>query len=322
MTERYINPHTDFGFKRLFGSEFNKELLMSFLNAMFHGEQNVQDITYLNSEHLGERTDARRAIFDVYCTNDKGERFIVEMQNVYQEFFKDRTIYYSTFPIREQAQRGGDWDFHLNSVYTIGLLNFNFAEGLQNAHRWHHEVKLMEVDTHEVFYDKLTYIYVEIPKFDKSESELVTMYDKWMFVLKNLSRLMDRPAALQERVFTRLFEQAEIAKFNPQELKSYEDSVNAYRDIVNAIKTAEKKKYAEGRAEGLEEGMTKGRAEGRVEGLEEGMTKGRAEGLEEGMTKGRSEALIQVAKDMLKMNIPIDKIVEITRLTEDDINRL
>ena len=298
MTERYINPHTDFGFKRLFGSEFNKELLMSFLNAMFHGEQNVQDITYLNSEHLGERTDARRAIFDVYCTNDKGERFIVEMQNVYQEFFKDRTIYYSTFPIREQAQRGGDWDFHLNSVYTIGLLNFNFAEGLQNAHRWHHEVKLMEVDTHEVFYDKLTYIYVEIPKFDKSESELVTMYDKWMFVLKNLSRLMDRPAALQERVFTRLFEQAEIAKFNPQELKSYEDSVNAYRDIVNAIKTAEKKKFAEGRAEG------------------------RAEGLEEGMTKGRSEALVQVAKDMLKMNIPIDKIVEITKLTADEIKRL
>ena len=125
---------------------------------MFHGEQNVQDVTYLNSEQLGDKVDARRAIFDVYCENDKGEKFIVEMQNVYQEFFKDRTIYYSTFPIREQAQRGGDWDFHLNPVYTIGLLNFNFAEGLQNAKRWHHEVKLMEVDTHEVFYDKLTYI--------------------------------------------------------------------------------------------------------------------------------------------------------------------
>ena len=122
-----------FGFKRLFGSEFNKELLIIFLNDMFHGEQNVQDVTYLNSEQLGDRVDARRAIFDVYCENDKGEKFIVEMQNVYQEFFKDRTIYFSTFPIREQAQRSGDWDFHLNPVYTIGLLNFNFAEGLQNA---------------------------------------------------------------------------------------------------------------------------------------------------------------------------------------------
>ena len=117
----------------MFGSEFNKELLISFLNAMFHGEQNVQDVTYLNSEQLGDRVDARRAIFDVYCENDKGEKFIVEMQNVYHEFFKDRTIYYSTFPIREQAQRGGDWDFHLNPVYTIGLPNFNFAKGLQDA---------------------------------------------------------------------------------------------------------------------------------------------------------------------------------------------
>ena len=111
----------------------------------------------------------------------------------------------------------------------------------------------MEVDTHEVFYDKLTYIYVEIPKFDKKETELVTMYDKWMFVLKNLSKLMQRPAALQERVFTRLFEQAEIAKFNQQDQKLYEDSMNAYRDIVNAIRTAEKTKFAEGRAEGIAE---------------------------------------------------------------------
>ena len=294
MIEKYINPHTDFGFKRLFGSEFNKELLISFLNAMFHGEQNVQDVTYLNSEHLGERADARRAIFDVYCQNDRGEKFIVEMQNVYQEFFKDRTIYYSTFPIREQAQRGGEWDFHLNSVYTIGLLNFSFAEGMENAHRWHHEVKLMEVDTHEVFYDKLTYIYVEIPKFDKTEDQLVTMYDKWMFVLKNLSRLMERPAALQERVFTRLFEQAEISKFNPQELKSYEDSVNAYRDIVNAIKTAEKRKYAEGKAEGKAEGRAEGRAEGKAE----------------------------VARKLLTIGLSIEQIAEATGLTADEIRAL
>ena len=111
----------------------------------------------------------------------------------------------------------------------------------------------MEVDTKKVFYDKLTYFYVEIPKFDKTEDELVTMYDKWMYVLKNLSNLMSRPAALQERVFTRLFEQAEISKFNPQELMQYEDSVNAYRDIVNAINTAKKDSFAEGVAKGIEQ---------------------------------------------------------------------
>ena len=209
------------------------------------------------------------------------------MQNVYQEFFKDRTIYYSTFPIREQAQRGGDWNFHLNPVYTIGLLNFNLADGLENARRWHHEVKVMEVDTHEIFYDKLTYIYVEIPKFDKQESELVTMYDKWMYVLKNLSRLMQRPAVLQERVFTRLFEQAEISKFNTQELKMYEDSVNAYRDIVNAIRTAEKTKFAEGMAEG--------------------------------MAKGEKEAKEKIAANLLSLGVPLETIVQASGLSEEEI---
>ena len=283
MAEKYINPHTDFGFKRLFGSECNTELLISFLNTIFHGKQNIQKVTYINSE-------SRPGFFVVRCENDKGEKFIVEMQNVYQEFFKDRTIYYSTFPIREQAQRGGDWDFHLNPVYTIGLLNFNFADGLENAKRWHHEVKLMEVDTHEVFYDKLTYIYVEIPKFDKKESELETMYDKWMYVLKNLSNLMQRPAALQERVFTRLFEQAEISKFDKQELKLYEDSVNAYRDIVNAIRTAEKKKYAEGRAEG------------------------RAE--------GEKEAKEKIASNLLALGVPIETIIQASGLSEEEIKNI
>ena len=283
MAEKYINPHTDFGFKRLFGSECNTELLISFLNTIFHGKQNIQKVTYINSE-------SRPGFFVVRCENDNGEKFIVEMQNVYQEFFKDRTIYYSTFTIREQAQRGGDWDFHLNPVYTIGLLNFNFADGLENAKRWHHEVKLMEVDTHEVFYDKLTYIYVEIPKFDKKESELESMYDKWMYVLKNLSNLMQRPAALQERVFTRLFEQAEISKFDKQELKLYEDSVTAYRDIVNAIRTAEKKKYAEGRAEGRAEGEKKAKE--------------------------------RIASNLLALGVPIETIMQASGLSEEEIKNI
>lgn len=299
MEERYINPHTDFGFKRLFGSEFNKELLISFLNALFRGEQDVKDVTYLNAEQIGDRIDARRAIFDVYCENQKGEKFIVEMQNVYQEFFKDRTIYYSTFPIREQAQRGGNWDFHLNSVYTIGLLNFNFANGLDEARHWHHEVKLMEVDTKKVFYDKLTYVYVEIQKFDKREDQLVTMYDKWMYVLKNLSNLMDRPAALQEQVFTRLFEQAEISKFNPEELLQYEDSVNAYRDIVNAINTAKKDSFAEGMAEGI------------AQGIEQGIAKGIAKGIEQ-----RNSEIVQ---KMLKKGLSMEDIAEMTGLDINDI---
>ena len=290
MKEKYINPHTDFGFKRLFGSELNKDLLISFLNALFDGEQTVTDITYLNSEQLGERRDSRRAIFDVYCCNEHGDRFIVEMQNAYQEFFKDRTVYYSTFPIREQSKRGEEWDYHLDGVYTVGLLNFVFDEDKDDKGCYHHEVKLMDVEKKTVFYDKLAYIYVEIPKFDKHEDELVTMFDKWMYVLKNLSRLLERPAALQERVFTKLFEQAEIARFDATEMKDYEDSVNAYRDIVNAIKTAEKIKFAEGRAEGVKE--------------------------------GKDQRSVEIARSLVQMGLSASQISKATGLIEQDIMAL
>ena len=237
FNERYINPYTDFGFKKLFGTELNKDLLISFLNALFDGKQVIADVRYMNSEHLGTYSGERRAIFDVYCENEQGEKFIVEMQNVYQQFFKDRSVFYSTFPIREQASQG-DWNFELKSVYTIGILNFVFPEDEYSENCLFHEVKLMDTDDKHVFFDKLTFMYLEMPKFNKTEGELVTMLDKWLFVLRNLSRLMERPAALQERIFTRLFELAEIAKFSPEDQRQYEDSIKAYRDINNAINTA------------------------------------------------------------------------------------
>ena len=194
LQERYINPYTDFGFKKLFGTDMNKDLLISFLNALLHGEQMVKDVTYLNTEHLGTQEIDRRAVFDVYCENEQGEKFLVEMQKGEQQFFKDRSLFYSTFPIREQAVKGKNWDYELKAVYTIGILNFTFDE---KDGYYHHEVKLLDTRTKEVFYDKLTFIYLEMPKFNKAESELETMFDKWMFVLRNLSGLMERPAALQ-----------------------------------------------------------------------------------------------------------------------------
>lgn len=252
LKEVYIDPRTDFGFKYLFGTPMNKDLLIGFLNALFHGTHIITDLNYLNSEQLGIRKEDRRAIFDVYCETESGEKFIVEMQNVFQQFFKDRSVYYSTFPIREQAQRG-EWDYRLEAVYTVGILNFVFDEDKNSNDYYHHEVKLMDVNTKKVFYDKLTFIYLELPKFTKTENELETLFEKWVFVLKNLSRLLERPVALQERVFNRLFEAASIARFTPTQLREYEDSVKAYRDIVNAVNTA--------RMEGLEEGRTEERIE-------------------------------------------------------------
>ena len=251
MGGRYINPFTDFGFKRLFGTEMNKELLISFLNSLLHNQEEITDIRYRNTEQLGSGIMDRKAVFDVYCQNTAGEYFIVEMQKAEQDYFKDRSVFYATFPIRDQAQQGSNWDFKLKGVYTVGILDFVFPDDEYAPDCMHHEVKLMDVEDKHVFYDKLTFVYLEMPKFNKTEDQLETMMDKWLYVLRNLSKLMERPAALQERVFNRLFEQAEIARFSKNELFDYEESLKVYRDLFNVVDTAEGKGYAKGKAEGI-----------------------------------------------------------------------
>ena len=250
IEERYISLLTDFGFKRIFGTAPNKDLLINFLNSLFAGKEVIKDVKYLNTEHFGDNASARKAIFDVYCEGEDGEKFIVEMQNAYQDFFKDRSLFYSTFPIREQAKKSADWDFNLSRVYTVALLNFDMKEEAFDKKEITHTVKLCDIKTNKVFYKKLDFIYVEIAKFKKKEDELETLYDKWLFVLKNLYKLERRPKALRDKVFDRLFKEAEIATFTPEELREYEDSLKAYRDIKNSIDTARREGHMEGRVEG------------------------------------------------------------------------
>ena len=292
--DRYISLLTDFGFKRIFGTAPNKDLLINFLNSLFNGEQVVKDVKYLNTEHFGDGNSTRKAIFDVYCEGENGEKFIVEMQNAYQQHFKDRSVFYSTFPIREQALKGSDWDFNLSRVYTIALLNFNMKEDSFDRDEITHTVKLCDIKTNKVFYKKLDFIYVEIAKFQKKEEELETLYDKWLYVLKNLYKLESRPQALRDKVFDRLFKEAEIAAFTPEELREYEDSLKAYRDIKNSIETARR------------EGLEKGRAEGRAEGLE----------------KGRAEEKMAIARSMKAKGFAISDISELTGLPVEIIQEL
>ena len=239
--ERYISLLTDFGFKRIFGTKPNKDLLIDFLNSLFNGEQVVKDVTFLNSEHVGDVHTDRKAIFDVYCENEKGEKFIVEMQNAYQTYFKDRSLYYATFPIREQAQKGEGWNYKLKHVYVVALLNYDMSDPAFSDDTINHDIGLLDKQTHRVFNDKLTFKYVEISKFNKRIEELKTNYDKWLFVLQNLSRLDRQAEYLQTAVCNRLFAEAEIAKFTRAELREYEDSLKAYRDIKNSLDSAEEK---------------------------------------------------------------------------------
>jgi len=282
FAERYINPFTDYGFKKLFGEEPNKDLLLDFLNVLLKEEQGeIKSLTYLKNEHLGTGELDRKAIFDLYCENERGEKFIVELQKTKQNFFKDRTVYYSTFPIREQAKRA-DWNYELQAVYTIAILDFVFDEDKNDLNKFRYDIKLTDTETKEVFYDKLTFIYLEMPKFNKTVEELDTRFDKWLYVIRNLNRLDKVPDKLRERVFEKLFATAEIAKFTPDQVRSYEDSLKYYRDMKNSLDTA----------------------------------------TEEGRESGREEMAIKIAKEMIIAGEPTEKIIRFTGLSIEQIEKI
>ena len=251
VTDRYINPLTDFGFKRIFGTEPNKALLIDFLNVVLPEKHMISDLTYRNSEQVGNNALDRKAIFDLYCQSVEGDRFIVEIQKAKQNFFKDRSVYYSTFPIQEQALKGNFWNYHLSPVYTVGILDFVFDDH-KNDETLLHTVELKDQQC-QVFYDKLKFIYLELPKFQKPLEALESHFDKWLYLLKHLPDLDNPPEPLQEDTFMQLFEIAEIANFSPIEQGAYEDSLKYYRDLNNVVDTSRQ----EGREEGREEATTR-----------------------------------------------------------------
>ena len=290
---RYINPYTDYGFKYLFGTEPNKEFTLALLNELLRGKEVIKSLTLIPSEQLGDTKEDRRAVFDVYAENERGEKIIIEMQKADQQYFKDRSVYYSSFPIRTQGRKGR-WRFGLKAVYTIGILDFVFDEDKDDEEYYHHVVKLMDVEKKEVFYDNLTYIYLEMPKFKKTEDELETLFDKWLYALKNLPRLLERPAALQERIFKKFFDVAQTANLSKEEYAKYFESEKNYYDLDGAFRTASQK----------------------------GFTRGMKKGLAEGEAKGQQKEKAETVRRLKQMGLTLEQIAKGANLTIEEVNSI
>ncbi len=232
---KYINPYTDFGFKRMFGTEGNKDLLVDFLNCLMPAKHQILDLTFKNVEQSGEITSDRKAIYDIHCHGVNGDLFIVEMQKAKIKFFKDRALFYITFPIKEQAQKG-EWDFKLVPIYYIALLDFEYDEH-QEVRKFDRNVQLRDEDGF-VFYDKLGFRFLQMPFFKKTETELETHYDKWCYFLKNLENLDNIPQILNEPVFDKAFKTAELAAMSEKERTEYEQSKLVYSELKSAIDTS------------------------------------------------------------------------------------
>ena len=282
---KYIDLMVDWSFKRVFGTEVNKDILIEFLKVIFP-QFAITDITYIPTEQLGIMEDDRKAIFDVLCKTEDGKTFLVEMQRGAQKHFFERALYYTSFPIMKQGKKAtakeeegaGPWDFSLDGVFFLGILDFEYEQDEMTEHRY----QLLETTTLKRMTDKLEFVFVEVAKFNKGEDELETDLDKWLYLLKNMSTLLERPAALRDRVFGRLFDVAEYARLDDEERKNYVESMNTARDTYNQIDFA----------------------------------------LNKGIGIGLEKKAYEIARRMIAKGLDVDTIAELTGLTKEDIAKL
>ncbi len=232
---KFLNPYTDFGFKKLFGEEGNKDLLIDFLNQLLPPHHQIADLNFRNTENLADFSAERKAIFDIHCKAVSGERFIVEMQKAKIKYFKDRSLFYVSFPIREQAQKG-DWSFRLETIYFVAILDFEYDEA-EEKRKFRRDVALKDQDG-DLFFDKLHFKFLQMPLFNKKENELENKFDKWCYFLKNLDSFENIPAILNEAIFQKAFDTAELANLSIEQRTLYEENLMNYWTLNSAFETA------------------------------------------------------------------------------------
>lgn len=303
----YANLTNDYMFKKIFGSEECKDILITFLNHII-GDKVIKDVTFITNEHLGPTMEDRKAIFDINCSTMEGEEFIVEMQNRPQTYFRDRALFYSCYPIINQAQvakqkyyeehgntAGFCWNYRLKPVRLIAILSFPMTHNTGwPEEKCHSSYRIREDTTGEMLHDRLQFIFLELARFNKTEDNLETPYDKWMFLFKNMPLLKSRPKAFDNADFDRLFKISEFANFAPEEFRKYQKSEEMIYDYQNTIDFAEQK----------------------------GFDKGLEEGLKEGLEKGREDATREIALRLYSLGMSKEQVAQATGLSDDLLNEI
>jgi len=294
VTGKYIDPLVDFAFKKIFGTDPNKDLLIAFLNEVFRGRKHIADLVYNKNEHHGDLRDNGIAIFDLLCTGDKGEQFIIEVQRGQQIRFQERAVFYTSRLISDGAPKGkrAEWDYNIAEVYLVALLeDFSVDPKIDNqTERYLYDICLCNRDTGEIFYDKLGYTYIELCNFVKAGTELETDLDKWLYVLKNISRMDKIPTYLRKPIFEKLFSIAEYSNLTKEEKNMYDSSMKYKWDNKNVMDYA----------------ISTAKQEGKLEGLQEGEYK----------------KAIAIARELRREGLTVEFIVKTTGLSADEIEKL
>lgn len=255
---RYVNPMTDFGFKKIFGDE---EVMIAFLTDLLKPESPIAKVTFMDKDMQPDNAIERGVIYDLRCKMENGGEFIVEMQNKGQIHFADRILYYLSRSIAPQGDKGlteitdetsgkkkhVSWDFELQPVYGIFFMNFHLKNLKPQPLR---TVKMLVEETGEVFTDKIRAYTIELPGFKNTENECTEDLDYWTYILNNMETLQTNlPFTAKKPIFNRIEELASLASMSVTERTQYQRSLDRYRSTAATYAFERAEGKAEGKAE-------------------------------------------------------------------------
>jgi len=312
--QKFLNPRNDVAFKRLFGSEKNKDILISLLNEVLKSQfhRSIVDVTYLKTYQDPDHIARKQSIVDVLCKDSDGCSYIIEMQVASTGGFEERAQYYACKAYISQMEKGGKYA-DLKKVIFLAFTEFPI---FPNKNHYKSEHITLDKQTHENDLDKLSFTFVDLVKFEKNRKtpvEKLSLEEKFYYFLSNAESIsLEELNQLigKDMIMNKAFSELNRVYWTEEEIEKYEDQEKGLKDNKAALDYAIDKAIDKGRKEGRKEGIDKGRKEGRKEGID----KGRKEGIEEGIVK--------IAKKMLSKNMEITIIKEVTGLTEEQIKGL
>lgn len=322
---RYADLTLDKGFKIVFGRPGSEDLLMSLLNRLL--DISIKKLEYRNTEHPGMTEEDRESRFDVYCEDENGNCFEVEMQNWSQKYFNKRAVYYSSLVVLDQAakaqrkmklpgkQSGRKWDYNFDSSFVICFLNFKnwtWKDAGERVNEYISTYRYTDVETGSGLGDGTNLVFIDLYGFDKDIEDCTTLEDIWLYSIKNMLDLDTCPENIKGTEVEELYIRAELAKMTVAQRIKYEESLMTQNDIYNSIaeqlEDARETAMAEGRAAGHEVGRIEGLEIGRSEGLAEGMSEERRKNIRKMHAAGFDAADISSILD-----IPIEEVQEILK---------
>lgn len=313
---RYADLTFDKGFKIVLGCPGSEEVLKHLLNRLLG--TSIVRLEYRNTEHPGMTEEERSSRFDVYCEDENGSCFQVEMQNWSQKYFYKRAIYYSSLVLMDQAAKaqkefketigkrtGKDWDYNFQPLYVVSFLNFSNwtskdAETKRNPYI--STYRYVDIETQDELGDSTNLVFIDLHSFNKKEEDCNTMEDIWMYSIKNMHSLLSCPGKVIGTEIEDLFIKSELANMTVEQRKKYEVEIMTRNDILNSIS----EQLEDARAEAMKIGLEEGREEGKAIGKAEGKAEGKADILRMLHSKGMS----------------IEQISELTEIERDEVERI